>query len=112
GGTIAKVLAQISSSQNGAGAQNVANPLDTEAAMIASLTKREREIINFVSQGLKNQQIADRLFISEGTVRNHLTVIYEKLGVTDRFGLIIYATSRGLNSCCHPHPAVKSEDCH
>jgi DNA-binding NarL/FixJ family response regulator len=102
GGTIAKVLAQISSSQNRAGEQNGANPLDTEAAMIASLTKREREIINLISQGLKNQQIADRLFISEGTVRNHLTVIYEKLGVTDRFGLIIYATSRGLNACCHP----------
>jgi len=85
-------LAQISGPPNGA------KPLDLEAARITSLTNREREIISLVSQGLKNQQIADRLFISEGTVRNHLTAIYEKLGVTDRFGLIIYATRRSLDT--------------
>ena len=92
GGTIAKALAQIS------GAQNGTKPLDLDTARIISLTKREREIISLVSQGLKNQQIADHMRISEGTVRNHLTVIYEKLGVTDRFGLIIYATRRGLDA--------------
>src|SRR5262249_11712327 len=92
GGTIAKTLAQIS------GAQNGAKPLDLDTARIISLTKREREIISLVSQGFKNQQIADHMRISEGTVRNHLTVIYEKLGVTDRFGLIIYATRRGLDA--------------
>jgi len=106
GGTIAKVLAQIS------GAQSGAKPLELEAARITSLTNREREIISLVSQGLKNQQIADRLFISEGTVRNHLTVIYEKLGVTDRFGLIIYATRHSLDTHWRRHPTIKSEDCH
>ena len=44
------------------------------------------------------QQIADRLFLSEGTVRNHLTIIYEKVGVSDRFGLIIFASQHGLEA--------------
>ena len=69
---------------------------DPEIARIAKLTKRELEIITLVCEGSKNQQIADRLFISEGTVRNHLTVIFDKLGVSDRFELIVYAYRHGL----------------
>lgn len=68
-----------------------AEKFDPEAPKIASLTKREREIITLVGEGLRNKQIADRLFISEGTVRNHLTSIFGKLDVTDRFELMMYA---------------------
>ena len=64
---------------------------DPERLKIATLTKRESEIIPLVCEGLKNQMIADRLYMSEGTLRNHLTSIYGKLGVSDRFELIIYA---------------------
>jgi two-component system, NarL family, response regulator DegU len=64
---------------------------NSEKAKIAALTKRELEIIPLVCEGLRNQMVADRLFMSEGTLRNHLTSIYGKLGVTDRFELIIYA---------------------
>ncbi len=64
---------------------------DREAAKIATLTGREREIIALVGEGLKNKQIANQLFISEGTVRNYLTTIFSKLEVTDRFELILYA---------------------
>ena len=64
---------------------------DREAEKIATLTEREREIIAIVGEGLKNKQIASRLFISEGTVRNYLTTIFSKLEVTDRFELILYA---------------------
>jgi DNA-binding NarL/FixJ family response regulator len=71
-------------------------PADPEAAKIATLTKREREIIPLVGEGLKNKQIADRLFISETTVRHHLASIFDKLGVSDRFGLIILAYRHGL----------------
>src|SRR5574341_20447 len=67
-----------------------------ETARIAKLTKRELEIITLVCEGLRNQQIADRLRIAEGTVRNHLTVIFGKLGVSDRFELIVYAYRHGL----------------
>lgn len=69
---------------------------DPEAAKIATLTKREREVVALAGEGLKNKQIADRLFISEGTVRNHLTSIFGKLEVTDRFELIMYAYRHGL----------------
>jgi DNA-binding NarL/FixJ family response regulator len=67
-----------------------------EAAQIASLTDREREVISAVGTGLKNKQIADILFISEVTVRHHLTSIYSKLEVSNRLELIIYAYRHGL----------------
>jgi DNA-binding NarL/FixJ family response regulator len=64
---------------------------DPEAAKIDSLTDREREIISLVCEGLKNKQIGERLFISELTVRNHLTSILSKLELSDRFELAIYS---------------------
>ncbi len=64
---------------------------DPEAIKIATLTEREREIISLIGEGLKNKQIAERLFISETTVRHHLTSIFNKVGVSDRLELIIYA---------------------
>ena len=64
---------------------------DPEAIKIGALTARERDIIVMIGQGLKNQKIADRLCISEATVRHHLTSIYAKLSVGDRLALAIYA---------------------
>ena len=63
---------------------------DDEEAKIASLTEREREVVTLVGEGLKNKQIAERLFISETTVRHHLTSIFSKLDVASRFELIIF----------------------
>lgn len=63
---------------------------------IAELTKREREVVTLVAQGLKNRQVADQLFISDVTVRHHLTSIFSKLGVSDRLELMIYAFRHGL----------------
>jgi DNA-binding NarL/FixJ family response regulator len=60
------------------------------------LTGRERDIIALIGEGLKNKQIAERLYISEPTVRHYLTSIFEKLGVKDRQGLIVYAYQHGL----------------
>jgi two-component system, NarL family, nitrate/nitrite response regulator NarL len=67
-----------------------------EAQKIASLTEREREIVALIGEGLKNKLIANRLFISETTVRHHLTSVFDKLGVSDRLELIIYAYRHGL----------------
>ena len=64
---------------------------DPEAGKIGALTSRELEIVGLVSEGLKNKQIAERLFISEATVRNHLTSILSKLELSDRFELALYA---------------------
>jgi two-component system, NarL family, nitrate/nitrite response regulator NarL len=69
---------------------------DPEAAKIATLTEREREVISLIGEGLKNKQIASRLYISETTVRHHLTSIFDKLGTSDRLELVIYAYRHGL----------------
>jgi DNA-binding NarL/FixJ family response regulator len=80
-------------------------PLDPEAARLETLTEREREVIACIGQGLRNKQVAERLYISEITVRHHLTSIYNKLGVADRLELVIYAYQHGL---VNPVPATKS----
>lgn len=67
-----------------------------EAARIATLTARERQVVTLSGEGLKSLQIAERLFISEATVRHHLTSIFAKLGVSDRLELVIYAYRHGL----------------
>jgi two-component system, NarL family, nitrate/nitrite response regulator NarL len=69
---------------------------NVEAQKIGALTKREREIIALVGDGLKNATIGERLFISESTVRNHLTSIFAKLEVDDRLALVVYAFKHGL----------------
>jgi DNA-binding NarL/FixJ family response regulator len=55
-----------------------------------SLSPRELEVIQLVIQGYKNRDIAQQLFISEKTVKNHLSAIFNKLGVTDRLELTLY----------------------
>jgi two-component system nitrate/nitrite response regulator NarL len=63
---------------------------------IARLTNREREVIKLTGEGLKNKQIAQRLFISDITVHHHITSIYSKLEVANRLELLIYAYRNGL----------------
>jgi DNA-binding NarL/FixJ family response regulator len=61
-----------------------------------TLTPRELEIARMVAEGLGNRAVAERLFISEGTVKTHLHTIYEKLGVKGRMYLAAYARENGL----------------
>jgi DNA-binding NarL/FixJ family response regulator len=60
------------------------------------LTERERQVIALVCEGLPNRAIAERLMISETTVRHHLTSVFDKLGVNSRLELVIYAYRHGL----------------
>ena len=76
---------------NGLARAGQAQEADPEAAKIAKLTAREREVIALVGEGLRNQQIADRLYICETTVRHHLNAIFTKLKVSDRLALLMYA---------------------
>jgi two-component system, NarL family, nitrate/nitrite response regulator NarL len=69
---------------------------DPERVKINMLTEREREIIRLLAEGLRNKQIGERLFISEITVRHHLTSIFNKLAVSDRVELLIYAYRNGI----------------
>jgi DNA-binding NarL/FixJ family response regulator len=73
-----------------------------EVTKIRSLTRREHDIVRLVAEGLNNLQIAGRLFISQATVRNHLTSILDKLDLSNRFELAVYSFRQGLVS--YPRP--------
>lgn len=73
--------------------------LTREAAMreVSSvLTPREINVVEMVARGLRNREIAQRLFVSEGTIKVHLHHIYEKLGIGNREQLVAYARDKGL----------------
>jgi DNA-binding NarL/FixJ family response regulator len=61
------------------------------------LSAREREIVQLVAQGYKNKEMAEKMFISEQTVKNHLHNIFDKVGVSDRLELALYAIHKGLH---------------
>lgn len=86
--TLGNLLFQMSSQDK--------ESLDPRAKKISSLTERERQVISLIAEGLKNRQIAERLFISPTTVTHHLSSIYSKLGVSDRLELVIYAFANKL----------------
>jgi DNA-binding NarL/FixJ family response regulator len=62
------------------------------------LSQREREIVALVAQGFKNKEMAEKMFISEQTVKNHLHNIFDKLGVSDRLELALYAIHNNLHT--------------
>jgi DNA-binding NarL/FixJ family response regulator len=59
-----------------------------------NLTKREREIFTLLATGYTNEQIAEKLYISNQTVKNYVSTLYSKLGVKDRFEIIRLANHR------------------
>ena len=63
--------------------------LDAEASLIASLSPREREVSIAVAKGLTNEQVGTELLIRPRTVRHHLTSTFGKLGISNRFELIV-----------------------
>ena len=69
-------------------------PLDTSIAK--TLTERERDVLRLLAQGLSNTDIAERLYLSEGTVRNYVSAIFTKLGVADRTQAAVIALRYGL----------------
>ena len=80
-----KVLEQVSSHQT------------QPATLITSkLTEREIEVLRLIAKGLSNTDISDRLFLSEGTVRNHVSAILAKLGVSDRTQAAVIAIQHGV----------------
>lgn len=57
---------------------------------------REREIASMMVQGFTNKQISSALYISEGTVRNYISVIYSKIGISDRTKAVLYLKEQGV----------------
>ena len=71
-------------------------PLKSEThGWAEKLSLREREIAEAISKGLNNKEIAELLFVSEGTIKNHLTSILEKLELRDRTQLAIWVLKHG-----------------
>ncbi len=62
----------------------------------SKLSNREMEVVRCVAMGLRNKEVADKLGVTEATVKNHLTSVYDKLGVKDRLELILYAIHNKL----------------
>jgi two-component system nitrate/nitrite response regulator NarL len=69
-----------------------------EEAKISSLTGRENQIISRICEGMRNKEIARKLYISDATVAHHLTSIYRKLGLADRTELLLYAHQNGIST--------------
>jgi DNA-binding NarL/FixJ family response regulator len=67
-----------------------------DAAAIQQLSEREREVLRLLARGFGNTEIAQSLFLSEGTVRNYVSAIFSKLGVTDRTQAAVMALRAGL----------------
>jgi DNA-binding NarL/FixJ family response regulator len=68
-----------------------ANTSSDSMAYVENLTEREREILTLVAKGASNRQIGELLFITEGTVKNHMSNILSKLGLRDRTQAALYA---------------------
>ncbi|MBE2238272.1 MAG: response regulator transcription factor [Caldilineaceae bacterium] len=80
--------------------QYVAQPaaLPGASTLAVDLSAREREILEMIAEGLSNAEIAERLFLSKGTVQNYVSTLFAKLDVTDRTQAAILALRYGLVS--------------
>ena len=67
-----------------------------ESPIEARLSRREREILHLIATGATNREVAEQLIISEGTVKNHLAHLFNRLGLRDRTQAVIYAREHGL----------------
>ncbi len=65
-------------------------------AVFAELTRREMEVLELLGNGLRNREIAERLYLSEKTVKNHVSSILSKLQVNDRTEAALLAARHGL----------------
>jgi DNA-binding NarL/FixJ family response regulator len=68
----------------------------TEKSNVEGLTERELEILSLIAQGSSNREIGDSLFLSEKTIKNYITSIFQKLQTNDRTQAAVYAIQRGL----------------
>ena len=67
-----------------------------DTTLASSLSQREREVLCLLARGLSNAQIASQLYLSEGTIRNYVSALFEKLGVSDRTRAALIALRHGL----------------
>lgn len=73
------------------------NEIENKDDLVSFFTNREREVLRLVAQGYDNKEIAATLFLAEGTVRNQISRLLEKLSLKDRTQLAVYAVKNGLD---------------
>jgi DNA-binding NarL/FixJ family response regulator len=73
-----------------------------DTTIASQLNEREKEVLGLLGKGLSNGEIARRIYLSEGTVRNYVSSIFEKLGVTDRTQAAILAIRYGMSDLSDP----------
>lgn len=71
-------------------ASKIPNILNTSPKYDPDLSGKELEILKYISEGLNNKEIASTMFLSEGTIRNYISIILEKLNLRDRTQLAVY----------------------
>lgn len=84
-GVAGKLLNQVASKQT-----------QPTSILTDKLTERELDVLRLIAKGINNSEIANQLHLSEGTVRNHVSAILEKLGVSDRTQAAVIAIQHGL----------------
>ncbi|PZG20043.1 DNA-binding response regulator [Micromonospora craterilacus] len=72
------------------------SPAGPGAAPVQGLTEREQQVLRLVAQGYSNREIAELLFLAEGTVKNHVSMILPKLGARDRTNAVLRALHEGI----------------
>lgn len=86
----AKVVAQLNSQARPAA------QAEADKATLNDLTDREREVLRLLGQGYSNKEVGEALYITEGTVKNHVSSVIEKLGLRDRTQAALWAVRNGL----------------